>query len=120
MGQHKTTFIMMVCALGWVLAASGCSESEAAQQNAEAPAVRVEAITMAHTTHDVMHTYSGYLSPWNNHGLGFMVACRVTSLHVKEGDRVKKGQLIATISAEDYALIKQMADIQADTIEPNL
>jgi len=121
MKQFKTMVTVLMMVLLAAVAAGGCEASGgAAISKAEVPPVRVEVYTMGTATHDINRSYSGYLSPWNSHGLGFMVAGRVTKLKVREGDRVKKGQLVATISAEDYALVKQMADIQADTIEPNL
>jgi RND family efflux transporter MFP subunit len=79
----------------------------------------VEAWTAETGSASVVRRFAGYTHPWEAHGIGFMVAGRVTSMKVKEGDIVTKGQLLATLAPEDYALIKRLAEVQVDAIKPN-
>jgi len=44
--------------------------------------------------------------------LGFMVAGKINQYQVKEGELVSKGQLIAALDPSNYAIAKEMADVQ--------
>jgi len=64
--------------------------------------------------------FSGYLYPWDAHGVGFLLAGRVKALHVDQGDRVTKGQLLAELVPEDYALVQRLSEIQVNALAPNV
>lgn len=110
--------------LGPVLAlvlASGCGtpHEDASAASPTTPAVRVSLYTVQTRTARAERRYSGYAHPWEAHGVGFLVGGRVTQILVSEGDTVKKGQLLATLAPEDYALVKRLADVQVEAIKPN-
>ncbi len=98
----------------------GCAKASAEDESVITPPVLVDAAAVKTETKAQTRRYSGYVHPWESHGVGFMVPGRVRSINVKEGDYVEKGTLIATLSPEDYTLVSQLADIQQKAIEPNL
>jgi RND family efflux transporter MFP subunit len=64
--------------------------------------------------------FSGYVYPWDAHGVGFLIAGRVKALHVDLGDRVTRGHLLAELVPEDYALVQQLSEIQVQALAPNV
>lgn len=59
-------------------------------------------------------SYSGTVSEAHSIGLGFKVAGQINKVYVHEGDRVAKGQLLASLDAADYALTVEALQIQYD------
>jgi len=119
--MKKRSGLLLFLAAALALAgAGGCADTGADEKALASQPLAVKALAMTETTREITRRYSGFLHPWEASGPGFMVAGRVTSLKVREGDHVRKGQLLATINPDDYALVKDLADIQAGTIEPNL
>lgn len=113
-------FLLRCAALaGLAGALAGCGGDTAADARQAAPAIRVATWTAASRTAKVERRYSGYAHPWEAHGVGFLVGGRVTQILVSDGDRVEKGQLLATLAPEDYALMKRLADVQVEAIKPN-
>lgn len=84
------------------------------------PRTRVRTAPVTTETQVLERRLTGYTFPQEAHGPGFLVAGRVTSLLVDAGDRVRKGQLLATLAPEDYALQKRLADIQVEALAPNV
>ena len=60
------------------------------------------------------HTFSGVAKAQNETNLSFKVAGALSSVNVKLGDRVKKGQLIATIDPVDYNIQTSQAVSQKE------
>ncbi|NOZ01455.1 MAG: efflux RND transporter periplasmic adaptor subunit [Deltaproteobacteria bacterium] len=83
------------------------------------PPVLVATQKAARSTMEDTRRFTGFTYPWEARGVGFMVAGRVTSIKVDEGDHVKKGQTLATLDPSDYALQEQLARIQVEALEPN-
>jgi membrane fusion protein (multidrug efflux system) len=59
-------------------------------------------------------TLSGNVEGNKTVKLGFMVAGKINSIHVQEGQSVTQGQLLATLDGESYAVAKELADIQVN------
>ena len=59
-------------------------------------------------------TYSGVAKPPNETNLSFKVAGTLASVNVKLGQRVTKGQLIATIDPSDYNIQTNQASFQKE------
>jgi len=129
MARLKTNYFIQFLTLLSLIVASGftygCTEQNATSASAAtdvisgAPPILVTTMKAEKTTKDISRRFSGYSHPWESHGIGFLVAGRITSIKVKEGDYVKKGQLLATINPEDYILVKKLAEAQIKAIEPN-
>jgi RND family efflux transporter MFP subunit len=49
--------------------------------------------------------------------LGFLVAGKLNFISNKEGDNIEKGQLIASLDPGNYAIAKEMADVQVNSTE---
>lgn len=60
------------------------------------------------------HTFSGVTKAQNETNLSFKVAGTLSSINVKLGERVRKGQLIATIDPSDYAIQTNQAVSQKE------
>jgi RND family efflux transporter MFP subunit len=99
---------------------AACSPPSPAEANgATAAPVVVKVLKAERQTRDVVSRFSGYVHPWDTHGLGFLVGGRVSAILVEQGDRVTRGQLLATIDSTDYQLVQQLAETQVQAIEPN-
>lgn len=61
--------------------------------------------------------FSGVVQESHNIGLGFKTAGQIEKIYVKEGDYVKKGQLIAQLDHTDYQLGVQALEIQCKQLE---
>jgi RND family efflux transporter MFP subunit len=102
-----------------VLSAFGCSSKAEEAKNPPDLSFLVRTQKIDRTTESRQHRFSGYVHPWEARGVGFMVAGRIKSLRVDKGDRVKKGQLLATLEDKDYALMGRLAEIQVNALAPN-
>lgn len=117
MGKRKTIFIFSVL---FPIVASSCGSKENAPSTKEKFAVIVKTQPAKKETRTLQRRYTGYTHPADASGVGFMVAGRVTSILVDEGDEVKAGRLLATMNAKDYALMKKLSEIQVGTLAPNV
>ena len=59
---------------------------------------------------------SGIVREAHEISLGFKTAGQIAHIAVKEGDRVRKGQLLAELDASDYRLAVEAAQIQYDQL----
>lgn len=59
---------------------------------------------------------SGIVREAHEISLGFKTAGQIKTIAVKEGDRVRKGQLLAELDASDYRLAVEAAQIQYDQL----
>lgn len=117
---QATAHPFLVLAVSLALApTAGCDRDGTVATEQSAPPIRVTTWTVAHGTARVERRLSGYAHPWEAHGVGFLVGGRVTQILVSDGDVVSKGQLLATLAPEDYALMKRLADVQVEAIKPN-
>jgi len=66
------------------------------------------------------HTFSGLTVAENATNLSFKVGGRLKSVDVKLGDKVNKGQLIASIDPIDYSIQLQQAKAQVKGAEANM
>ena len=64
---------------------------------------------------EVVHL-SGIVREAHEISLGFKTAGQIKRIAVKEGDRVRKGQLLAELDASDYRLAVEAAQIQYDQL----
>jgi RND family efflux transporter MFP subunit len=63
---------------------------------------------------------SGDVMPWEILPLSFKVGGRLARLFVEEGDRVRRGQLVALLDSKDYKLVNDLAKTQIEGLEPHL
>ncbi|HQS99373.1 MAG: efflux transporter periplasmic adaptor subunit [Hydrogenophilales bacterium 16-64-46] len=98
--------------LCFLLAACG---SDPPPPVADVRAVRAERVSLATTTDDVR--YPGEIRARHETDLAFRVAGRVNSRAVDAGSVVRSGQLVATLDADDYALVARAARSQLAAAE---
>lgn len=70
--------------------------------------------TIESSTGMAQHTFSGVAKAQNETNLSFKVAGTLSSINVELGDRVSKGQLIATIDPVDYNIQTKQAISQKE------
>ncbi|MEO0779767.1 MAG: efflux RND transporter periplasmic adaptor subunit [Bacteroidota bacterium] len=100
-----------------VLSACGQQEETSASPNTLRP-VRYQKIGYAEQI--ASQTYSGLAQADQQSRLSFRVNGTIRSLAVKLGDRVRRGQLIATIDPSDYAIQAEQAKASEKGAEANL
>ncbi|WP_458626610.1 efflux RND transporter periplasmic adaptor subunit [Winogradskyella sp. PC D3.3] len=83
-----------------VLMLASCSEKKETTKTESIPTVTVNQIKK--TTSKETLNYSGTIEADNTVSLGFSVPGRISTVYVQEGQRVKKGQLLAAIDATTY------------------
>lgn len=64
-----------------------------------------------------MKCYPGIVREAHTIGLGFKTAGQIERICVKEGDYVRRGQLLAELDAADYRLGVEALQIQYDQLE---
>lgn len=99
---------------------AGCRGTSDGSTGLELPPKLVRTKAVAVETRREERRFSGYVYPWDAHGVGFLIAGRVKALHVDLGDRVTKGQLLGELVREDYALVQQLSEIQVTALAPNV
>ncbi|AOW19759.1 efflux RND transporter periplasmic adaptor subunit [Urechidicola croceus] len=83
-----------------VLLMSSCSEKKETVKKVVIPTVTVKQIKK--TTENEVLNYSGTIEADNIVSLGFSIPGRVSKVYVQEGQKVKKGQLLASIDVTTY------------------
>ena len=88
--------------IGLTVALSGCDKPE---QQVQMERLRpVATLTTAYAAQQRYYEFSGVAKAGLTSRLSFRIAGKVQTLNVAVGDKVKKGQLIATLSPSDYQL----------------
>ena len=64
-----------------------------------------------------LRTFTGVVEENRTIGLGFKTAGQIETINVKEGDRVSKGQLLATLDTKDYELVVKQLQVQYDQMK---
>lgn len=84
-----------------VLLLSACNSSE--EEKIVAPTIRpVKYIQVTNRTMEGQHSYTGLAKAQQEANLSFRVGGTIKNINVKVGDRVRKGQTLATLDATDY------------------
>ncbi len=92
--KHIITFTTLALLL------VGCSEKKETVKEVVIPKVTVKKINS--TVEKESLTYSGTIEADNTVSLGFSVPGRISKVYVQEGQKVNKGQLLATIDQTTY------------------
>jgi RND family efflux transporter MFP subunit len=89
-----------------------CKQKEEKQLKDEPPVVTVATINSSETEQSV--SYSGSIVPDNMTTVSFAVPGTINSVGVNEGQRVSKGQFLASIDATEYEAALQIANASLD------
>ncbi|MEX2526718.1 MAG: efflux RND transporter periplasmic adaptor subunit [Gemmatimonadota bacterium] len=104
-----------ICCLPLALGLAACDG--APPPGAEADIVPVVLHTVQEREEPEYLLLSGDVEAWRTSRVGFQVAGVVASADVREGDRVRAGQLLASLDTEQYELNAEMSAAQADRAE---
>lgn len=108
---HHLSFIVSVFIL------FSCSQKK--EEPKESKPLKVEVTKIASNPQNETLTYSGTIEADNTVSLGFMVTGRVAEIYVQEGQKVKKGQLLASIDATSYKNAYDIADAGLELAKDN-
>jgi membrane fusion protein (multidrug efflux system) len=97
---------------------AACSNSHTTGTNKETDnAVAVRTETLAATPMSDEIVLSGNVEGGTTVKLGFMVPGKINLITKQEGQFVAKGQLLSSLDPANYALNKQLADVELDEIQ---
>lgn len=96
--------VIMLCVM-----ATGCNRK---QQKESTESHSVMVVTPERSVGAQAKNFSGVVKEAQSISLGFRTPGQISRILVKEGDRVKKGQLIATLDDKDYQLAADAAKTQ--------
>lgn len=99
-----------------LLLLTACTQQEQAQVQ-QPRAVHIEKIQLS--SQGRQHEYSGEIVPRYESSLAFQVAGKITKRLVDTGDKVKKGQPLATLDSKDYDLRVQQAEAKLNVAKAN-
>ena len=88
---------------------TACGGNEDVQENTEPTLRPVRYQQIGFSQDQAQHTYTGVAQADQLSKLSFRVAGTIRSIAVKLGDRVRRGQLIATIDPSDYSIQAEQA-----------
>lgn len=88
---------------------SNCSHDNLTKRQPARNVILVEAETSGET---ITKTFSGVVEEGKSVNAAFLTGGKLLSLNVKEGDRVKKGQLLAVIDDTDYQIGVNQLEVQ--------
>lgn len=108
----KNAAVNILALVPLILFLAACSSKEKGNEYGEdkSKSVKTEIVSSAPISDSV--TYSGNVEGTTTVKLGFMVPGKINQIARKVGQFVSKGQLIATLETTNYALNKQLADVQ--------
>lgn len=108
---------LLILLVSTMLSACGGEETTSTMEPDTRP-VRYQ--TIAYSNASGQHTYSGVAQADQLSKLSFRVGGTVRTLAVKLGDRVRRGQLIATLDPVDYSIQAEQATASEKGTEANL
>lgn len=109
MKLESCLFIIIVSFTGFLNV--GCQKSRESQS---IPIRNVILTDVEQTGNSVTKSYNGVVEEGKSVNAAFMTGGKLQSLNVKEGDRVRKGQLLAVIDDSDYRIGVNQLQVQYD------
>ena len=98
--MKRYTIIKIALSVAFFLYLQGCNKGKD-----EAPALRNVVLTQVSSiSNDASTNYPGVVEEGASVNAAFMADGKIMSISVKEGDRVRKGQLLATLDDSDYRI----------------
>lgn len=104
----------------WMLGLLLLTACQQAPDQQEAPVRPVKYLTLSSGELSETATFTGITQSDQEAALAFKVGGVVAQVHVKDGQRVRQGQLIASLDDEDYALQVEQARVQVKQAETSL
>ena len=111
MTGHKKLITKILALITATILMNSCGSEEAASETIRP--VRYAEVQKAGKGEE--RTFSGVAQSSQETNLSFKVGGRITSINVKTGDRVSKGQLLATLEQVDYEVQLEQAKSQQES-----
>lgn len=100
--KHKTIWfaVLVAAGIGGLVFLAGCrvqfgADSEKEMSEAEQASIPVRVVEAAKMTLPQTVSYSGTIEPWEMAHITGQAGQRIAHIHVREGERVSRGQLVA-------------------------
>jgi RND family efflux transporter MFP subunit len=110
--SRLTGVLLLACALVF---AAGCTKKEAVPE----PVRSVKVMTVGVSQYESGREFAGEVRPRIESRLGFRVAGKIIRRQVEAGQRVKAGQVLAQLDAQDYRLAADAARAQVSAAATN-
>lgn len=110
--MHKTVLSTLFILSTALLSACGSSDDAETDKKANARTTLVTVSSVNNQAIEITESSVGSLEGLINPTLAAEMAARVIKVHVNTGDRVEKGQLIATLDATDYVMQRNEAQAE--------
>lgn len=111
----KKTVIFAAPALVALLVGCNSKTEKTAEKTAEAAIpVSIEEVQTTTVKNDV--SVSGNIEGNTTVKLAFLVAGKVNFISAKEGQMIKKGQLVASLEPTNYHIAKELSDVQVNAV----
>lgn len=119
--MYKSLFtLFIVCSALLLHACGNASDTENADKKRDARTTLVTVATVKHQAIEITQSSAGSLEGLINPTLAAEMAARIIKVHVNIGDKVKKGQLIASLDASDAAMQRNEAQAEVARIRASL
>ncbi|MDT7043120.1 efflux RND transporter periplasmic adaptor subunit [Candidatus Nitronereus thalassa] len=106
--KHSVPFLVCISLCGLITILGACSEQHPPEAEELIRPVRSQQVFL--TGSDQVRTFSGTAQAGLEAKLSFKVAGTLQKLFVKVGDKVKQGQVLASLDSQDYQLQVQRAE----------
>ena len=116
-GLYSRALASMIVLIGVTSGAVGCREQEAPPPEPIRP---IKTLSIGGSEEGTKLEFPGTIEAARHSRMGFEVQGRVIEYPVVEGDRLKKGDLIAKLDPRDYQEAVNKAQAQADFLETEL
>lgn len=115
--MHKRTLSVLIVLITSLLSACSASEEENADEKNDARTTLVTVSPVKNQAIEIRQNSVGSLEGLINPTLAAEMAARVIKVHVNAGQKVEKGQLIATLDAADYTMQRNEAQAEVARIQ---
>ncbi len=114
--------LSLLCAGLLALVASACEGVGNAESRRDKPdlSTAVQVSTVVTETLQEKREMTGDATAWEIVPLSFTVGGRIAAIFFEEGEKVKKGQLLAMLDSKDYRLMRDLARAQVKALDPHL
>ena len=109
MRKFQTTTFLFLCLSAAVVLLAGCSRKSKYAYLTDKP-LPVEIEVVGESNQLVMNSYLGEIRPKTDISLIFPIGGQITGIFVKSGDRVREGQLIATVDSTQSKAMLESAE----------
>lgn len=115
--MYKYNVIISAFFISLLLAACGSDNGTSADEENSARTTSVTVTSVKNQAIEITQSSVGTLESLINPTLAAEMAARVIKVYVNIGDTVKKGQIIATLDATDYAMLRNEAQAEVARIK---